>query len=324
LATVDRPVAGIDYPGTWHTFQSWFRDDAACAAYLERLRWPGGFVCPACEHIDAWRTGEGLWLCKACRHKTSVTAGTVFHRSRLPLTSWFAAAWFVCSQKNGVSALGLQRVLGFGSYQTAWAWMHKLRRAMVRPERDKLSGLVEVDETYVGASEQGLHGRRVDSKAIVVIAVELLEPKGFGRIRMTSVPEASQPHLLRFVHRAAAPGSTIRTDGWNIYQRLAKEGFTHDPINVHGSGDPAHVALPGVHRVASLLKRWLMGTLHHGISKNHLDYYLDEFTFRFNRRSANQRGLLFYRLLQQAVATDPHPYWELVGGTYDPHVDPYL
>ena len=318
------PAAGVDYPGTWQEFQRWFPDEVACAAYLARLRWPEGFVCPACGGDRAWRTGDGLWLCKGCRRRTSVTAGTIFHRSRLPLTSWFAAAWFVCSQKNGVSALGLQRVLGFGSYQTAWAWMHKLRRAMVRPDRDKLSGLVEVDETYVGASEKGLDGRRVDSKAIVVIAVEVLEPKGFGRIRMSRVPEATQDHLVRFVHRAAAPGSRVRTDGWNVYQRLGKEGFVHEPVNVKGSGDPAHVALPGVHRVASLLKRWLMGTLHHGISRDHLDYYLDEFTFRFNRRAAGQRGMLFFRLLQQAVATDPHPYRELVGGTYDPEIDPYL
>lgn len=317
------PVAGRDYPATWPSFQAWFPDDEACAEYLAKLRWPDGFVCPACDGRDAWRTGGGLWLCKSCRRKTSATAGTIFHRSRLPLTSWFAAAWFVCAQKNGVSALGLQRVLGFGSYQTAWAWMHKLRRAMVRPERDKLSGLVEVDETYVGASEPGMDGRRVESKAIVVIAVELLEPKGFGRIRMTSIPEVTQGHLLDFIHRSATPGSTIRTDGWNIYDKIAKQGFTHSPINVKGSGDPAHIALPGVHRVASLLKRWLTGTLHHGISRDHLDYYLDEFTFRFNRRSSTQRGLLFYRLLQQAVATDPHPYAELVGGNYDP-LDDYI
>lgn len=318
------PVPAVDYPTTWPMFQAWFPDDDACRAYLERLRWPDGFVCPVCEGRDAWRTGEGLWLCRTCRRKTSVTAGTIFHRSRLPLTSWMAACWFVCSQKNGMSALGLQRVLGFGSYQTAWAWMHKLRRAMVRPDRDKLHGLVEVDETYVGARESLVDGRQTDSKAIVVIAIELLEPKGFGRTRMATVPEASQDNLLRFIHRSIEPGSTVRTDGWNVYKRVAKEGFEHSPINVKGSGDPAHVALPGVHRVAALLKRWLIGTLHYGVSQDHLDYYLDEFTFRFNRRSSTHRGLLFYRLVQQAVATDPHPYNELIGGKYDPAVDPYI
>lgn len=318
------PVAGQDYPRTWQEFETWFSSDEACAAYLEGLRWPEGFVCPACGSAAAWRTGDGLWLCRVCRRKTSVTAGTIFHRSRLPLRTWFAAVWFITSQKNGVSALGLQRVLGMGSYQTAWSWAHKLRRAMVRPEREMLSGMVEVDETYVGASERGVDGRHVDSKAIVVIAVELLDPKGFGRIRLARVPEASQVQLCGFVHRVVRPGSTVRTDGWNVYQRLAKDGYVHSPINVAATGDMAHVALPGVHRVASLLKRWLMGTLHHGISQDHLDYYLDEFTFRFNRRSSTHRGLLFYRLLQQAVVTDPHPYRELVGGTYDPMLDDYM
>jgi transposase-like protein len=306
------PVAGVDYPATWPAFQSWFPDEAACVRFLEKLRWPNGFVCPVCDGGDAWRTKEGLWLCASCRRKTSVTSGTIFHRSRLPLTSWFAAAWLVTSQKNGVSALGLKRVLGLGSYQTAWAWMHKLRRAMVRPDREHLSGLVEVDESYVGATDRGLDGRRVDSKAIVVIAVELLQPRGFGRVRLARVPEASQRELLGFVHRVVTPGSIVRTDGWNVYRRLAQEGYHHDPVSIAGTGDLAHVAMPGVHRVSSLLKRWLAGTLHYAVSLDHLDYYLDEFTFRFNRRRSNARGLLFYRLLQQAVTTDPHPYRHLL------------
>src|SRR6266571_4907305 len=144
------PRAGVDYPATWPAFESWFPDDDACRAYLTRLRWPDGFVCPDCDASEAWETERGLWMCRKCGRQTSVTAGTIFHRTRYPLRTWFAAAWFVCAQKNGASALGLQRVLGFGSYETAWAWMHKLRRAMVRPDRDQLSGVVEVDETFVG------------------------------------------------------------------------------------------------------------------------------------------------------------------------------
>jgi transposase-like protein len=318
------PVAGRDYPATFQQLRSWFPDDDACRAYLGALRWPDGFVCPACGGTDAWRSKDGLWICQSCHRKTSVTAGTIFHRSRLPLTDWMAAVWFVCSQKNGVSALGLQRVLGFGSYQTAWSWMHKLRRAMVRPDRELLGGLVEVDETYVGARESGVDGRLTYDKAIVVIAVEMrTEPNRLGRVRLASVPEASQAQLCGFVNRVVAKDATVRTDGWNVYHRLTKDGYVHEVINVKASGDPAHIALAGVHRVAALLKRWLTGTLHYGISQAHLDYYLDEFTFRFNRRNARARGLLFYRLLQQAVATDPHPYRELTGGTTDP-IDNYI
>jgi transposase-like protein len=308
------PQAGKDYPGTWPALQAWFPDDDACRAYLERLRWPEGFVCPACGGTNSWRTAAGLFMCAGCQRKTSVTAGTIFHRTRLPLTSWFAACWFVCSQKNGVSALGLQRVLGFGSYETAWAWLHKLRRAMVRPDRDRLAGVVEVDETIVGGREQAGRRARGLNKAVVSIAIELHEPKGFGRVRLARLPEVSAATVRGFIASTVAPGSTVRTDGWNIYPPITKLGYLHEPVSVVRSLDAAHVLLPGVHRVASLLKRWLAGTLHHGYAHSHLDYYLDEFTFRFNRRTSRQRGLLFYRLLEQAVRTDPHPLGELTAG----------
>lgn len=322
-----RPLAGVDYPLTFQQLQSWFPDDAACVEYLGKLRWADGWECPSCGCIDYWRTSAGLWLCRGCKHKTSVSAGTIFHRSQLPLSTWFAAVWFVCSQKNGVSALGLQRVLGFGSYQTAWAWLHKLRRAMVRPERDLLDGLVEVDETYVGGREKNLRtaaGRGTTNKANVVIAVEMRSnPNRLGRVRMAQIHQLSAVTLREFVGRTVAPGVTVRTDGWNVYQGLERDGYRHVPIALTRTGDPAHVALPGVHRVSALLKRWLAGTLHHSVSQDHLDYYLDEFTFRFNRRTSRSRGLLFYRLLQQAVDTDPHPYRDLVGGTTSP-LDEYI
>jgi transposase-like protein len=249
-------------------------------------------------------------MCTGCERKTSVTAGTIFHRSRLPLTTWFAAAWFVCSQKNGVSALGLQRVLGFGSYETAWAWMHKLRRAMVRPDRDQLCGIVEVDETIVGGRGPAQR-RQALNQSVVAIAVELHEPKGFGRIRLRQLTTAPDIGVCGFVSEVVEPGSVIRTDGWNAYNPLGGLGYTHEPVSVIHAHEPAHDLLPGVHRVASLLKRWLAGTMHYGVAWTHLDYYLDEFTFRFNRRTADKRGLLFYRLLQQAVNTDPHPLADL-------------
>ena len=235
------------------------------------------------------------------------------------MSVWFAAVWFVCSQKNGVSALGLQRVLGFGSYETAWAWMHKLRRAMVDPDRLHLGGLVEVDETYVGAATPGLAGRGTD-KTLVVIAVEVLESKGLGRVRLRRVNNASTADLCGFVCDVVAPAATVRTDGLSAYRRLADDGFIHDPINVKGTGELAHVVLPGVHRVASLLKRWLTGTLHYSVSDKHLDYYLDEFTFRFNRRQSASRGLLFRRLLEQAVITEPATLSQIVTETVDPNM----
>src|SRR3989442_8834721 len=154
------PQAGVDYPGTWQAFEAWFPDEEACREYLVRLRWPDGFACPACSGRDGWQTGRGLWMCRLCGRQTSVTAGTIFHRSRLPLRTWFSAMWFVCAQKGGVSALGLQRVLGFGSYETAWAWLHKLRRAMKRPARAPLGGpgvSVELDTTFVQGRALGKH-----------------------------------------------------------------------------------------------------------------------------------------------------------------------
>jgi len=222
--------------------------------------------------------------------------------------------WFVTSQKHGVTALGLKRVLGLGSYQTAWTWLHKLRRAMVRPGRERLSGYVEVDESYVGGEEEGTHGRETYKKAIVAIAVEMHDPKGFGRIRINRVPDVSSASLTPFVCQAVEPGSVVHTDGWNGYNALPKHGYERKVTVLSDSGDPAHVLMPGVHRVASLLKRWLLGTHQGAVSNRHLDYYLDEYTFRFNRRTSASRGLLFYRLMQQATSTPATCYRGLVGG----------
>jgi transposase-like protein len=309
---VSMPKAGVDYPATWPAFEAWFPDDGACREYLTLLRWPDGFVCPGCSSSDAWQTSRGLWMCQACGRQTSVTAGTIFHRSRLPLRSWFAAMWFVCAQKNGVSALGLQRVLGFGSYQTAWAWMHKLRRAMVRPDRGLLGGpgvSIELDTTFVGGRTRGRSGVRYANKDEVVIAVERIHPRGLGRARLARIDSRYRKEdIIAFAQSSIAPGTILYTDGDRLYNNLARElDVTHERLVLISARDPAHALLPAVHRVASLLKRWLTGTLHSGQSTAHLDYYLDEFTFRFNRRTSRSRGLLFYRLLQQALNTRPHP-----------------
>jgi transposase-like protein len=225
--------------------------------------------------------------------------------------------WYVTNQKHGVSALGVQRILGLGSYQTAWAWLHKLRRAMVRPGRDLLNGEVEVDETYVGGRETGVAGRQTNKKSIVVIAAEI-QGRGTGRIRMARVDNVSAESLVSFVQTAVSPDATIRTDGWAAYSGLAKGGYDHQPKSISASGDPAHVVMPRVHQVASLLDRWWLGIHHGAIGASHLDYYLDEFTFRFNRRRSRARGLLFFRLLQQALQRDPTPYKALVGGNTHP------
>jgi len=295
-------VLSHDYPQNWAEFLSWFGNNQACAKYLETLRWPDGFVCPACTSKGApYRASRARLICHACRTQTSVTAGTIFDGTRTPLTTWFAAIWYVTTQKNGVSALGLKRVLGLGSYQTAWTILHKLRRAMVRPGRERLSGTVEVDETYVGGEEEGVRGRQTETKAILAIAIELHEPKGYGRVRVRQIKDVSSASLIPFIVDTVEPGSTVNTDGWKGYNGLAKYGYTHQKTVLSATGDPAHVAMPGVHRIASLLKRWLMGTHQGAVLPVHLDDYLDEYTFRFNRRSSKSRGLLFYRLLQNAV-----------------------
>lgn len=307
-----------EYPRTVLELEERFATDDQCRDYLMTLRWPEGFVCPGCGGRKAWPAQRGRLICATCRHQATVTAGTVFQDSRLPLRLWCRAIWQVTSQKNGASALGLQRVLGLGSYQTAWTVLHKLRRAMVRPDRDQLSGRVEVDETQVGGVTPGRTGRGIPSKALVVIAAQEAGA-GIGRIRMARIPTGSAEHLLRFVQGAVVRGSCVHTDGWDSYQGLGELGYLHEVSKLHGQKKSAATELlPRVHRVAALLKRWLLGTHQGAIVPGHLDYYLDEFTFRFNRRTSTSRGKLFYRLAQQAVQVPPVPYRTLVGGTDNP------
>lgn len=310
------PVGGRDYPATWQEFVSWFSDEEACRRYLEKLRWGSGFECPSCRGEEGWRTSRGLWVCRRCRHQTSVTVGTVFEKTRIPLQTWFAGAWQVTSQKNGLSAQNLQRVLGLGSYQTAWTMLHRYRTAMVRPNRDPLRGDVEVDETYVGGIGVGdKRGRGAANKMIVAVAVEVKAPKGFGRVRLEYVPDVTGVTLERFVTGAVLPGSVILTDGWAGYNGLPAAGYVRKKFVLSSSGDPAHVSMPGVHRVAALLKRWLLGTHQGSVHDEHLQAYLEEFTFRFNRRNSRSRGLLFYRLLEHSVQTGPLRWGDVIGGT---------
>lgn len=292
------------YPRTLQELEARFSTEEACRQYLFVLRWPGGFVCPHCGGGRAWPMRRGLWLCAGCRHQTSVTAGTIFQDTHKPLTLWFRAMWHVTAQKNGVSALGMQRVLGLGSYKTAWAILHKLRRAMVRPGRERLKGIVEVDETYWGGLEEGVIGRLTQDKAMILIAAEE-DGANIGRIRLRRVADLTKESLHGFVSDFVEPGSMIRTDGLPAY--LGLDGYTHDRQVQRRQPEGEHL-LPRVHRVVSLLKRWMMGTHQGAIAQNYLDYYLDEFTFRFNRRTSKSRGKLFYRLAEQAVQVDPVPF----------------
>lgn len=301
-----------DYPRTLTEFEARFATDEGCGAYLSQLRCPDGFVCPRCGGRESWTMKRGLWLCRRCRRQVSVTAGTIFQSGHLPLTLWFRAMWSITSQKNGASALGIQRILGLGSYETAWTWLHKLRRAMIRPGRERLRSLVEVDETYLGGLEEGRPGRPgKGKKALIAVSAEEVG-RGIGRVRLRRIRDASAASLCPFVEDAVEAGSQVRTDGWVGYAGLAAMGYGHKVSILARSKKRADQLLPHVHRVSSLLKRWLLGTHQGAVSHNHLDYYLDEFTFRFNRRTSRSRGKLFYRLVQQAVQVAPQPYSAIV------------
>jgi transposase-like protein len=306
-----------DYPRSLLEMERRFATEDACREYLTKLRWGQGFLCPACEGKVGWEDRRHRWTCQSCRRQTTVTAGTIFEGTHLPLQLWFRAVWLVTSQKSGASALGVKRVLGLGSYETAWLWLHKLRRAMVRPGRDRLHGTVEVDEAFVGGVSSGT-GRDGVGKALVAIAAEQ-DGKGIGRIRLARVADGSTPSLHGFIQQAIAPGSTVHTDGWAPYQGLEKLGYSHTISRLKGQGKEAAVELlPRVHRVASLLKRWLLGTHQGAVGPTHLEYYLDEFTFRFNRRRSASRGKLFFRLVEHAVQVKPVTYETVVGNTTNP------
>lgn len=307
------PIGGEDYPRTLQEFDEWFGTEAKCLTFVKQLRWANGFICPKCNHDNGWEKKSGLIRCANCRKDISTLNGTTFHKTRKPLKIWFQAMWFVTSQKFGGSALGLKRILGLGSYQTAWSWLHKMRHAMVRPDRELLNGVVEIDETMIGGeSHGGKRGRGAEKKHIVVIAIETFDPKGFGRVRMKKIKSANSQNLLSFITENVAKGSEIRTDCWRGYASIKSNGYIHKKVNISESGDPAHVSMPGVHRIASLLKRWLLGTHQGSVSSKHLAYFLDEYTFRFNRRKSKSRGMLFYRLLQQAVQIRAVTYKDLV------------
>ena len=305
-----------EYPHNTKEFDSWFSDETACLHYMIKLHWPDGFECPYCHSKKkSWLLNCGRIKCGICRRESSVTSGTIFYRSHLPFLTWFKIMWHICLQKNGYSALSLQRLLGF-SYPTAWLCLHKLRKIMVRTGRELLDGDVEVDESYVGGVHEGKRGRGADGKEIVFLAVEKKKSDKnsyiIGRIRLLCIPDVTRKTLWNAISATIAPGSTIITDGWKAYNGIDKIGFKHSVVKnkietpFNEQNDITNDSLlPKCHRVVSLLKRWILGTLQGSIGKEHMQDYLDEYTFRFNRRNSKSRGMLFWRLAQMAVDNEP-------------------
>jgi transposase-like protein/Zn ribbon nucleic-acid-binding protein len=296
-----------EYPMTFREFVERFNTEKQCREYLYNLRWQDGFVCPKCSHNKNWAVGDVLYECAACGHQTSVIAGTIFQDTRSPLSDWFTAIWWITTQKNGASAQGLQQLLGLKTYNAAWAWLHKIRTAMVFAERTKLSGRVEVDETYLGGEDVGgTRGRGAGKKTLIIAAVEV-KGRIYGRVRLRMINAASAKSLHTFIEDHIEKGSTLVTDAWSGYSGIAEKGYKRE-IFKQTEATFQEEMLPHVHTVISLLKRWLLGTHQGAVKKSHLQAYLEEYTFRFNRRNAAKRGLLFYRLLENAMKVAPTTY----------------
>jgi hypothetical protein len=309
---MQQPTMWTDFPKSAVEFEERFGSEDACYAYLVGQRWPEGFRCPRCKEGKAWAlTRRRLLECKVCGHQASVTAGTVFHGTRRPLRLWFKAMLLMTCQHSGISAKSLKRQLGLGSYQTAWTWLHKLRRAMVRPSREQLGGQVEVDETLIGGPEDRMAGRKTLRKAGVMAAVEIVG-QGSGRIRMGMIEDFTSETLTGFVRANVGQGSLVKTDGWSGYCDLPDFGYRHRPRTIGRDSKEASKLFPRVHRAFSLLKRWLLGTHQGGVQPWRLGSYLDEFVFRYNRRTSRAMTLPFQRLCAIAVVTPPLTYRQLV------------
>jgi transposase-like protein len=309
-----------DLPRDLPTFLERFGTDEACRAYLVRARWPAGFHCSGCGHDQAYSHKKRLIEeCTACGKQHSILAGTIFEQTKTGLARWFLAIYLVTSSKGGISAMELQRQMGFGSYGTAWAWLHKIRRAMVVPGRQPLSDRVEADETLVGGPKPGKPGRGASGKTVVAGAVESRRGKArgrrLGRLRLQAVRDASAGSLVGFLGRNVLSPAEVATDGWSGYRGLEAAGYAHEPIRLARSWGDAALRLPAIHLVFGLAKRWLLGTHHGAVSAKHLQTYLDEYVFRFNRRTAKSIAHRFARVIEQAVLTQPTTYRAISHGS---------
>src|SRR4051794_37572996 len=306
-----------DLPEDMPSFLARFGTDEQCREYLFKARWPGGFRCAVCGHGDAYALKTKIvHECVACRKQHSLLAGTIFEQTKTGLAKWFLAIYLVTSSKGGIAATELKRQLGPGSYQTAWSWLHKLREAMVRPDREPLAGRVEADETQVGGPRPGKRGRGAAGKALVGGAVEAGRGEARGRrldrLRLAPLADASAASLDAFLAAHVARPATVTTDGWRGYLGLPAAGYDHEPTDLGATRGDAALRLPGIHLVFSLVKRWLLGTHHGAVSEKHLPAYLDEYVFRFNRRTATLVSHGFARLIERAVKTRPTTYREII------------
>ena len=300
----------LTYPKNLREFDKNFLTDEACLRFLEEVRWSSGFKCQSCEHDQFWELGPGLRRCQACRTKNFVRAGTIFESSRLSLKIWFHAIWWATAQKTGINALNFQKNIGLGSYRSAWLLLHKIRTAMIHTDRSLLQGEVEIDEAFIGGVRSGKRGRGAEGKELIVIAAECTGEKRVGRARIQRIPNASADVLEAFILANVAEGTTIHTDGWPSYNHLSNLGFKHLP-RPSNTVDPDEL-LPRVNIVTSLLKRWLLGTLHGRLDPKHMDQYFEEFVFRFNRRTSKVRGLLFQRVIENSIRVEPTPYRDII------------
>ncbi len=305
-----------DFPKNEAEFDNRFSNAQACCKYLFSIRWPDGFVCCKCGHGQYWKSSRDLYICRHCEHQHSLTAGTILHGSKKPITSWFKAMWWFTTRKSGVNAVNLQSLLGLGSYTTAWCWLQKLRSCTIRPGREKLSGTVEVDEFYLGGGHSGKRGRGAGHKCSVVAAVEK-EGRKLGRIRLQRIDDCSQNNLVQFIQKYVHPESHVITDGWRGYGLNVSKNYDHEKV-IQSKAENKSKTLPGVHLVSSLVKRLILGTFHGRFDKKHLQRYLDEYVFRFNRRTSTYVGKKFMRIVQQAMLTTPNPYYLLIQGSPAP------
>ena len=278
--------------------------------FLEELRWKSGFVCQSCGDKEYWSQASGLRRCKSCRFDNSVKVGSIFESSRLSLKTWFYAIWWITVQKTGVSALGLQRNLGLGSYRSAWLLLHKIRNSMIHADRSLLTGEVEVDEAFIGGFKSGKRGRGAEGRQLIVIAAECVGKKRVGRIRIQKINDASANTLEKFITETISKGSVIYTDGWRGYSNVAGIGYKHIATK-SATVDPNEL-LPRINSVTALLKRWLLGTLHGRLDEKHMDNYFEEYAFRFNRRTSKARGQLFQRVLENSFRVNPTPYKKII------------
>jgi len=327
-------VSKLSFPKSLPDFQRMFPDDGACATYLEGIRWEAGFVCPNCSTAgEPWRFAgrPGVLRCRSCQRDTSLTAGTVMERTHSPLSTWFWGAYLVSSMTPGMSAVQFQRQLGLTRYETAFQILHKLRAGMVRDDQDRIGAKashVEVDETYIGGATKG-EGKGNHHKTLVAGAVEAMQRskadtegkaaprrggRYAGRLRLSVVPNRTAKSLRGFVEASVAPGAMIVTDDWSAYDKLADRGFQHLAVPERGEGEVAEEYLPLIHLVFSNLKTWLLGC-HHGVSPEHLQAYLNEFAFRFNRRFWPFNA--FRSLLGIASEKSAPTYAELYSGEWE-------